>query len=71
MLLTEEFLIKSGFKFIDGEYFIPDREDVKISFIDGCMWVVYKGYAVKKVRFVHELQNILYDLIGYEFEVRI
>ena len=35
------------------------------------MWVVYKGNAVKKVRFVHELQNILYDLIGYEFEVRI
>ena len=71
VLLTEEFLIKSGFKFIDGEFFIPDRDTVKVSFIEGSMWVVYNGNAVKKVMFVHELQNILYDLIGYEFEITI
>ena len=44
---------------------------IKVSFIEGSMWVVYNGNAVKKVMFVHELQNILYDLIGYEFEITI
>lgn len=78
--LTQNILADSGFEFINNEYYVLDlKNNLAIGFIDGrvLMFLIdgegNLGYKVmcttRIISYVHELQNLYYDLTGNELNI--
>ena len=74
--LTEEWLLKFGFRYYQNAYYAPDEEEyfiintkygfnfISFSEVDGSEW------AIKfDIKYVHQLQNLYYTLTGKELEI--
>lgn len=71
--LSEELLLKCGFeKWVEGVY-LHDNISVSLSIMeDNTIEVTIDGiYRVCVIKYLHQLQNIYFNLVGEELEVKI
>lgn len=71
ILLTEEWLLKFGFRNVDGEYLLDDFRYnlLKTDTFNGILFC--DGIKVlREVRYVHQLQNLFFALTGKELEIQ-
>jgi len=69
--LTEEWLIKIGFKqndLIKSEYNIGTERVAKID--HGFFFDRYHWEASKRIKYVHQLQNLYFELTGDELQIK-
>lgn len=70
--LTEEWLIKFGFKNINGFYEIDLPHD--LTFIQGSKNDYFDVFEINhdtlRAKYVHQLQNLFYSLIGEELKLK-
>jgi hypothetical protein len=67
--ITPELLVKMGLK-ESGETF-HYLLDIEIECVNEMVFLVYiRGHLIKWVSYIHELQNIVYDLIGVWLELK-
>ncbi|HJH64754.1 MAG TPA: hypothetical protein OIM59_09030 [Bacteroides mediterraneensis] len=78
--LTEDILVNSGFEYVKNRYYALDlKNNLAIGFIDGrvLMFLIDGegdlGFKVMRstriISYVHELQNLYYDLTGNELNI--
>lgn len=73
--LTEEWLLKFGFKNeSENRQYCLGKKDLLINLDNGFYfsewngnWIIHKGIEIK---YVHQLQNLYFSLMGEELEVR-
>lgn len=68
--LTEEILIKAGFE--KGSVFIDDLE-ISVNIKNNLLTIQQNGehFGVQiDIEYLHQLQNIIFDLIGKELEIK-
>ena len=75
--LTEEILLKCGFKYENGEYvrglwkLLPDFPKEEVIgyglFIKGLEW---RRINQNSIKYVHQLQNLFFTITGYELGVK-
>ncbi|RHV92604.1 hypothetical protein DXA95_12425 [Odoribacter sp. OF09-27XD] len=77
--LTEELLLKCGFDWGGGEFdFILSNVDMPVSVFrikDGYCFLLGNGvegvFSTDKIEYLHQLQNVIFDLYGKELEVKL
>ncbi len=73
VLLTEEWLEKFGFKYIEGLWV---KKDLSMGLKntdydgDGNKWHFVIGYMLIEIKHVHQLQNLYFALTGEESEIK-
>lgn len=78
--LTEDILVNSGFELINNKYYVLDlKNNLAIGFIDNrvLMFLIdgegdlgFKAMRTTRIiSYVHELQNLYYDLTGNELNI--
>ena len=68
--LTEEWLVKFGFKKEKEFYFyIPQGIEVFFNTDNQLIKVLFKGYLISHIEFVHQLQNLYFSLTAIELTV--
>lgn len=71
--LTEEWLLKFGFKFTDNSYLSPTfnlTERLRIIGYEGNFRLVVNKFMTIKIEFVHQLQNLYFALTQEELEMK-
>ena len=70
--LTEEWLLKLGFKKEWPTYGIKITEDLTLAISpgNGYVFVNINDDVVRSIQFVHQLQNIYFALTGQELEIK-
>lgn len=73
--LDEEWLLKFGFEYDNGFYVSPCHEfhtGIKTPFViwNGDWNEVDKHYPIRKIHYVHQIQNLYFALTGKELELK-
>lgn len=63
--LTEEWLVKFGFDSCKS----PNK-DIQVGIVENEMSFVWRGFVLKKIQHVHQLQNLYFALTGEELTLK-
>ena len=73
VLITEEILLKCGFKVVHPEY--KDIYAIRnIEYLVGCgdkSGMHWNGYQLPKTKYLHQLQNAYYAITGEELKINL
>lgn len=71
IVLTEDILIKAGFKKINTAFFKYDFPFRLIKIADGVGYHVYRDGSVAEIDYVHQLENLYYAIKGTELNIEL
>jgi hypothetical protein len=67
--LTEKLLLKFGFKGTEGYYYDLEIGAIEFYYEDGILVCDIYNYRNENVKYVHQLQNIFFDLTNKELKI--
>ena len=68
--LTEEILLKAGFEKDTGEFYLYKDTTVRKTYYSDDFWrFIFKQQRIKDIKYLHDLQNLIFALTGEEIKI--